>query len=391
MVVAVGGVAVGTAALLLSLMIVRGFGSEIEKKLVGFGQHVQVTGYVGDPIADASRLIPELSQMDGVESVHPAIIEFGLLRGHNGAGTAGIEGLMIWGTVPDSQPFIAESIQEGGFSLEADSSGRSGIVLGSRLAEKIGVGVGSRVTVFSARALQQGGDGLGNRPKVRQFSVSGIFDTGFPDLDEQFAYVDLDTAHEFFQYGVDEVSRIDLVLTDIANSSSLASHISETIGPPIFARSIYQSFSSLFAWVDLQRSIIPLLISVLGIVAAFNIIGTLLLLILDKSREIGILLGMGASRASIRRMYVTLGGLIGLVGSGIGILLALGFAFIQIQFGVIPLPAEAYYIDHAPVELHPLDFLVVPLVAIFLCTLAAFFPARTASRIEPLRTIRFGS
>lgn len=298
---------------------------------------------------------------------------------------------MIWGTVPDSQPFIAESIQEGGFSLEADSSGRSGIVLGSRLAEKIGVGVGSRVTVFSARALQQGGDGLGNRPKVRQFSVSGIFDTGFPDLDEQFAYVDLDTAHEFFQYGVDEVSRIDLVLTDIANSSSLASHISETIGPPIFARSIYQSFSSLFAWVDLQRSIIPLLISVLGIVAAFNIIGTLLLLILDKSREIGILLGMGASRASIRRMYVTLGGLIGLVGSGIGILLALGFAFIQIQFGVIPLPAEAYYIDHAPVELHPLDFLVVPLVAIFLCTLAAFFPARTASRIEPLRTIRFGS
>lgn len=391
MVVAVGGVAVGTAALLLSLMIVRGFGREIETKLVGFGQHVQVTGYVDEPLDQTSTLVQEMEAWPEVDHVQSAIIEFALLRGHNNMGTAGIEGLMVWGTDVSAQPFIREHIQDGAFSFQADTSGKPGVVLGNRLAEKLNVVIGNRVTMFSTKSLREGGGGYGTRPRVRQYVITGLFDTGFPDLDEQFVYVDIEEARDFFQYTPDQSTRIDLTLTDISQSTRVAQEISNELGPPVFARSIYQTFSSLFAWVDLQQSIIPLLISVLGIVAAFNIVGTLLLLILDKSREIGILLGMGSSRQSIRRMYLWLGALIGLVGSCVGITMALGFAFLQIQFGIIPLPAEAYYIDHAPVELRLVDFLIVPLVAIFLCTLAAYLPARTASRIEPLRTIRFGA
>ena len=140
-----------------------------------------------------------------------------------------------------------------------------------------------------------------------------------------------------------------------------------------------------------QKSITPLLISILVIVAAFNLVGTLLLLILDKTRDIGILLGMGASAKTVRRMFLWLGMFIGAAGAALGIVLALAFAFVQLKFGVIPLPPEAYYIDRAPVELSVIDFVIVPIIAVVLCTLAAYLPARTAAGIEPLRSIRFGT
>jgi lipoprotein-releasing system permease protein len=132
-------------------------------------------------------------------------------------------------------------------------------------------------------------------------------------------------------------------------------------------------------------------ISVLVLVAAFNIIGTLLMMILDKTREIGILAGMGASRQAVRRLFLWLGFLIGIVGSALGAGGALAFAFLQLRFGLIRLPQEAYYIDTAPVEPHALDFVLVPLLAVALCTAAAYFPARAAARLEPVRSIRFGA
>jgi len=221
--------------------------------------------------------------------------------------------------------------------------------------------------------------------------VAGVYDTGFAEFDDSFAYVDLGVARSFFGYDPDEVSRIELTLTDILRSRDVANEIVVALGAPIQAVSVYEAFGHLFAWVNLQKSIIPLLISILIIVAAFNIIGTLLLLILDKTRDIGILLGMGASGQSVRRMFVWLGTFIGVVGAAMGIVLALAFAYVQLKFGIIPLPPEAYYIDRAPVELSALDFVIVPIIAVLLCTLAAYLPARTAARIEPLRSIRFGA
>ncbi len=387
--VAIGGVAMGTAALLLALMIVRGFGSEIEEKIVGFGQHVRVEHFLGDPLAGADSIQQRLAQIDGVERLSPSIIEFGLLRARNPDGEVGIEGMLFWGAEADSQPFIAEHISRGAYSYAADSAGHPGLVLGARLAEQLGVDVGQTVTAFSTRSLRQGGE-LGSRPRVKQFHVAGMYDTGFAEFDGSFAYIDLAAARVFFGYEQDEVSRIELTLADILRSNDVSNQIMVAFGPPVQAVTIYEAFGHLFAWVNLQKSIIPLLISILVLVAAFNIIGTLLLLILDKTQDIGILLGMGASGVSVRRLFLWLGAFIGTAGATLGVLLALIFAFVQLKFGVIPLPPEAYYIDRAPVELSALDFVIVPLIAIALCTLASYLPARTAAKIEPLRSIRFG-
>jgi lipoprotein-releasing system permease protein len=386
--VAVAGVALGTGALLLALSIVRGFSAEIEAKVVGFGQHVQVESYLGEPLGGADTLAQRLAAFPGVQRVVPAVIDFALLSARGPRGRL-IEGALLWGTPPDGQPFIAGRVEAGAFSFAPDSAGHVGVVLGDALARRLGTEVGATLTAFSTRGLEAGG--LGGRPTLRQFHVAGLFDTGLADFDDRFAYTDLGAARAFFGYADDEVGRFDLVLDDLDRSPELAAAITEEIGPPVFARSIFDVFRHLFAWVHLQQSIIPLVISVLVLAAAFNIIGALLMLILDKTREIGILLGMGASRQAVRRLFVWLGFLIGVVGALLGAGAALTFALVQLRFGLVKLPQEAYYIDTAPVELHVLDFVLVPLLAVALCTLAAYLPARAAARIEPIRSIRFGA
>ncbi len=391
---AVGGVAIGTAALLLALTIVRGFSREIEAKVVGFGQHVQAESYVGGPLTGADSLMQAMEAFPHVERVTPAIIEFALLRTRGQGGVPGIEGTLLWGTPSDGQPFVQSHIRSGAFTFTPDARSRPGLVLGEPLAQELGLDVGDAVTVFSTRHLGVGpgaAGALGARPRVRQYHVAGLFETGLADFDERFVFVDVDEARRLFDYAPDEVSRIDLTLDDIQRSPEVAQAVSDEIGPPVYARSVYEIFRNLFAWVRLQQSIVPLVISILVGVAAFNIVGTILMVILDKTREIGVLLAMGASRRRVRRLFLTFGLFVGVVGALIGTALALGLALIQLRWGVIPLPQEAYYLDTAPIELRWLDFALVPVLAVALCAAAAWFPARVAARVQPVRAIRFGA
>ncbi|MEM1053979.1 MAG: FtsX-like permease family protein [Bacteroidota bacterium] len=393
-VAAIGGVAVGVGALLLAMMIVRGFEREIESKIVGFGQHVQVDSYLGDPLEDAEALATTIGELDGVERVTPVILDFALLRAKpkSVAGEEArpaIEGVLLWGTPSDGQPFVQERTTEGAFDLSEDAEGRAGVVIGARLAEVLGVSAGEGVTIFATRTAAQGG-AFGARPKVRSFYVAGIYETGLADFDERFVYADIEQTRSLLGYAPGQASRLDVTLDDIERSPELAETIITTAGPPVFARSVYEVYRGLFAWVDLQKSIVPLVISILVIVAAFNIIGTLLMVVLEKTREIGTVLAMGASRASVRRLFLLLGALVGASGAGLGAGLALLFGWAQDRFAFIPLPQEAYYLDKAPVELQALDFVWITVLAVLLCTLAAYLPARAAARIEPIRTIRFG-
>jgi len=383
-VVAIGGVAVGVAALLLSLMVVRGFSREIEDKIVGFGSHVRVEHYLESPLSGADTLAARLAAYPGVERVTPVAGGFALLR----AGSE-MEGIVLNGVPEGSQPALGERVETGAFTFAADTSGRPGVVLGRALADLLGVGPGDRVLGVAMRDYA-GAGGLA-RPRVVNFHVAGVFETGLADFDQTIAYTSVEAARRLLGMGEDEVSRFDLSLTTIRLAEPTAQAIAEDFGVPILSRSIYRVQANLFAWVNLQRSIIPLVIGVIVLVAAFNIIGLLLMVILEKTREIGIMRSMGAGAAGVRRLFVSLGFLVGAVGTGSGLALALALGLAQQRFGIIPLPQEAYYIDTAPVELHPLDFVLVAAVAVALCTLAAYLPARVAARTEPVRAIRFAS
>lgn len=381
---AIGGVAIGVTALLLALAIVRGFSQEIRGKIISFGAHVQVESFDGDPLADAEYYASELQTFEGVVDVLPVIQEFALLR----RSAREIDGVSFRG-VERPSPALEERLIEGAFDFARSEDGLTGVVIGAKLARLLDLSVGDKVVAFSMRRNNASGSLLGARPLSKQFYVSGIYETSFANFDELFVFTDIEAVRKLFEYGSDEVTRFELLLehTDLVDSVSLA--IEDRIGFPLYTRTVFQTFRQYFAWVNLQESIIPLVIGVIILVGAFNIIGTLLMILLEKTPEIGVLSSMGASPKTIRRLFLWLGLLIGGVGVIAGQILALGLAYLQQQYELIPLPEEAYYMKVAPISLSPLDFILVGAVALALCALAAYFPARAASRIAPIRAIRF--
>lgn len=382
--VAIGGVTLGVAALLLALAIVRGFSEEIEEKIVGFGAHIQVSSYVQDePLEQGASLQSDLSQMDGISAVSPVIEQPVLLRHSEDA----IEGVVLLGM--DRLPsYLEQRIEAGDFGVQADE-GHPGLVVGRELATRLGLEVGDLVTAF---ALRQGNEGMslgGPRPRVKQFGIRGIYDTSLQDIDDVYVFSNVSVARSLGDLSAPSVSKFNVTVSDPTRIDSLAAQIENKFGFPVSARTIYQQYAGLFAWVDLQQSIIPLVIGVIVIVAAFNIIGTLLMLILEKTREIGILKSLGTSGSTLKRLFLVLGLLIGAIGTGLGATLALTLALLQQQFGLISLPAEAYYMTTAPIGLNPFDYVLVSVVTILLCGAAAYIPARVAARVEPVKAIRF--
>ena len=180
------------------------------------------------------------------------------------------------------------------------------------------------------------------------------------------------------------------MLQDVTTAESIALTLEETLGLGILVRSIFEIYRGLFAWVDLQEAIIPLVISVLVLVAAFNVMGALLMIVLEKTREIGILASMGTSRQDIQKLYLNLGFFVGGFGTAIGLVLAWGLGMLQLHYGIVGLPAEAYYMTTAPIAMYISDFVLVAMMSLLLCLGASYFPARVASRILPLQVIRFG-
>ncbi|MBL7978713.1 MAG: ABC transporter permease [Bacteroidetes Order II. Incertae sedis bacterium] len=388
----VGGVAVGVAALLLTLSIVRGFSKEIERKIVAFESHVQITSWRNTPISRLDILRIGLDNMPEVKFVEPIISDYILLKA---PGDANIEGLLVRG-VERPPPDLSGTIREGRFAFEPNEEGLPGLVIGRGLAQMMKLKLHDRVTVFSK---PEESDSLSTEDAlnipIKTFRISGIFDSGMREFEQAFAFMDIHQAREMLGYRPFEASRVDVRVESLEMAHAIAQKVDRELGLasrfqlPIQVQTVFEAQEGLFAWTRLQEQIIPLLIGVIVLVAAFNLISMLLMLILEKTNEIGMLQSLGASGKHIRRLFLTLGVMIGMVGSGLGMALAWGLAMLQLRFHLIPLPVESYFMDTAPIELSGVDFVIVPLFALLLCVVASYFPARFASKIDPIQTIRF--
>jgi len=386
--VAIGGVALGVAALLLSLAIVRGFSDEITEKITGFGAHVQVHSYFHDqPLPKASQLQATLAATPGVTEAVSRIEDIVLLR----ESERSIDGVQLVGT--DQAPdYLKRHVKEGGFRLHQVDSEHSALIVGAGPADRLGLEVGQTVTAFSPREQGRNGSGFQlQRSRVKQFTVTGTFETSLPYIDDNFVFTNLSTSRKLLGFPPGTVTRFDVTVRDVSAVDSIATSIEKRVDFPATAQTIHQlqPYKSLFAWVGLQQSIIPLVIGVIVLVGAFNIIGALLMMILEKTREIGVLQSLGTSQRTLKRLFLTVGLLIGAVGTSIGAGIALILGFIQQRFEVISLPAEAYHMTTAPIELNPVDYVIVSVLTLALCGLAAYIPARVAARVEPVQAIRF--
>jgi len=381
-VMAITGVAVGSAGLLIALSVVHGFKSVIDNKVLGFAPHVTVTSFGGRAIERADTLLKELDTYPEISKAQAVVNGQTMIQGADNVTGTLLKGVDKEGDVTD----IRDYITKGTYDLSTDSAGRPGIVIGSKLAQTLNVDINSTLTAYTV-------DGLPSplsSPEIEQFRLSGIYQTGIGQFDDILALSARPYVQKFFLKSPEEASAIEIRLKNQSHIESLGKKLDGELSYPYFSETIYERYSNIFAWVDLQEQTIPFVIAVMIIVAAFNLIGTVLMMVLERTRDIGILKTIGASDKSIRGIFLLEGLFVAVVGLLIGISLSLVFAWLQSTYHIIPLSEQNYYMAYAPVEPHMLDFVLVTGVTLFLCALASWLPARIASKTDPLKVIAYG-
>lgn len=382
-IMSISGVAIGSAGLLIALSIVHGFKSVIDTKVLGFAPHITVNTFSNDPLYRADSLVTYLQQKyPEIARVQPIVTGEAMLVAGDAVEGSLFKGVNTKGDLTDLRQYV----DQGRYSLQADSAGMPGTVIGAQLARNLGVNVGDVVTAFSI-------DGIPtplNSPEIQQFRVSGIYRTGIDKFDDVYALIDRRYARKLFGIGGVQASSVEMRLKDQQQIKAFDARLGNDLSFPYYTETIYDRYNNIFAWVDLQEQTIPFVISVMIIVAAFNLIGTILMMVLERTRDIGILKTMGAVGKKIRSVFLLEGAFVASVGLLIGIGLSLLFYWLQTTWHIIPLSEQNYYMAYAPVEPHAFDFIVVSMVTLLLCALASWLPARVASRMDPLKVIAFG-
>lgn len=381
-IMSIAGVAIGSAGLLIALSIVHGFKSTINDKVLGFAPHFTVTQYLDPFVERSDTLLSYLDQFTEIEKKQAVIEGQVMIQTRDEVTGTILKGVELEGGVSD----LKEYVRTGIYDLGTQSNGMPGLVLGSKLALQLRAKVGDIITVYTIEGIPS----LLNSPNIKQFVLTGLYETGIDQFDDVFAIAEKRHTRELFGLNEQEANGIEIQLSDPSQVKTFQTILDNRIPFPYFNTSIYDKFGNIFAWVELQENLIPLVISVMIIVAAFNLIGTVLMMILERTRDIGILKTIGTKSGTVRKVFLLEGLIVAAIGLFIGIGISLLFAFLQSQFQIIPLSEENYYMSYAPVEPHLLDFLIVAFVTFVLCGLASWIPARIAAKTDPLKVISYG-
>jgi len=378
--IATAGVTLGTAALIIALSVLGGFEREITEKVIGFTSHVQVLGYQNLPLTDYEANTGVLQrEIPLIASVSPFVSREALIRS-----SEGVDGILLKGVDPErDNTAIRRYVVGGAYDIGHDAGTLPKVVLSRRLAARLAVDVGGKVAIFGIGRL-----GEEQQPRVMQFRVTGLYESGMAEHDDLFGFTDLVDAQLLFQYGK-AVSGYDLLLTRVDSAEAVATRASDLLGYPHYARTVFETYRNLFSWIELQKKPVPIILSLIIIVATVNIIGTLLMMVLDKTREIGVLASMGATRWGITRIFLRQGLTIAVGGTILGNVLAFVLCYVQYQWKILSLPSDIYFMTSVPILLKPEYFLLVSVVSLILCALSSLLPARLASRLHPVTAIRF--
>ena len=375
---AILGVMLGTAALIITLSILDGFEREIKTKVVDFTAHIQVQGYQNLPLENYTASMERvMKDVAGVQSISPFAAKEGMIRSRDG-----VDGIYLKGVDPQRDVVTPKySLVEGRFLRGTDNARE--IVIGKKLALRLSVHLGDKLAVF---ALPRGQT---TQPKVMQFQLVGIYESGMAEFDDIYAYTNLRDAQSLFQLG-NNVSGYDVLVKDITHVDDIAKHIQDVLEYPHYARTVFQLYRNLFSWVELQKKMSPILLSLIIIVATINIIGTMLMFVLEKTRAIGVLKSLGASQKNIGKIFMLQGLGIATVGIALGNILAFAFCAVQMKFKLISLPSDIYYMNSVPIFMKPENFALVTAIAYVLCLLTVLLPSRAAARMNPVNALRFG-
>ena len=372
------GISLGVATLIIALSILNGFEETITQKIVDFDSHIKITSYknILPDYKDNRQLINnKLGKYASFVNPYASYIAI--------IGTKEIkEGVSVKGINPDDNwDGIRKSIVEGNFDL---SSGE--IIIGRKLANKLKIKMSDRVTIFALKNNQL--PSPENLPNIERFKVTGIFESGMAEYDDLIVYVTLKDAQMLFSIG-DNINGFDIKLNNISKIDSLTNVLLSELHYPYSVKSIYQTHRNIFTWIELQKEPIPIILGLIIIVAVFNIIGTLLMIVLEKTSAIGILKSIGANRKKIISIFVYQGIFLAIIGIIIGNILALVLMGLQTEYNIISLPSSVYFVSTVPIKLSLATFLGISLLTFLLCFGVSIIPSYIASRIQPANSIRF--
>jgi lipoprotein-releasing system permease protein len=389
-VIAVGGITVGVATLVVVLGVMNGLQSDLREKILVVNPHLRVLTYgEGLRLDDWRAVLPKVRRTPGVEAAAPFVLSQGIVSaGHDYA-----EGVAVIGIEADTGTRAVTSLPrhftKGDLTFRTTHPGvDGGIAIGVRLASKLTVYTGDIVTLV-APAGSKYNSSLGTFiPKYRRYEVTGLFETGMYDYDNSFVVMRRQTAQDFA--GLDSaVTGLEVRLADPRHADTFATNLETQLGYPYRAQDWMSLNRGLFSALKLEKLGMGLVVFLICVVAAFNIVGTLTMVVRDKTREIGILLAMGMRPGSIRRVFLAQGVFIGLVGTALGAVLGLLLGASVNNGQLIPIDPAIYFIDHLPVHTEPRDALVVILASLVIATLAPLYPSIQAAELEPVSAIRY--
>jgi len=384
--VSISGVTIGVTALILVLSVMNGFESEVRSKLIDANAHIRLRKYFTETIKDYQKLVDVAKKHPRVIAVSPAIFEESMIQSKAVKRPTTVKALDP--SLADVVNNIKDKIIHGEFDFskkEINGKNLNGIILGRYLADRLlATNLGEVVRLIT---LPKDGS-IFAQPRVMEFYVSGIVEFGYYEFDRITSFISLDAAQILFMMP-EGISWVEIKIDDYEAAAEVAKEIEDELGYPYTTQTWFELNKSLFSWMEIEKWGAFVILSLIIMVAAFNIISSLIMIVMEKTREIGILKSMGATARSIMKIFVYEGVIIGFIGTGLGCLLGYVIGFLQMEYKLISLPADVYIIDSLPMQLQLNDFIAISVVALALCLLASVYPAYKASKLFPVEAIRY--
>ncbi|MFH1119715.1 MAG: ABC transporter permease [Bacteroidota bacterium] len=380
--VSVTGIALGLAVMLISVAILQGFQTQVRDKVSGFGGHIQITGFDSNnsfeptPIDKNEAKISQIRRLDGILNVQ----EFGLKAGIIKTDEQ-IEGVVFKGVDFNYDwRFLKNKITEGRIPANNDTAAGNEVLISEKLAKSLGFRAGDDLRMYFI---------IDNTARGRKFSVSGIYNTGLAEFDEMYVFGDIRHIRKLNGWDDNFVSGIEITIADFHLLNPIADKVYNIIGFKLNTQTIKQLYPQIFDWIEIQDLNVLIILILMALVSGITMISTLLILILEHTRDIGMLKALGSTNAGIRKIFIYTSVNITFYGLLWGNIAALTLIFLQKTFGFIPLPADSYFVSTVPVSLGLPAILLINLATLLVCTMMMLIPSLVVKYITPVKAIRF--
>ena len=374
------GITIGVMALVIAIALITGFQEDVQDKILGATSHIMVSDLSGDGLKDYPGLMERIRGLKGVVSVTPVVYSQVLINGPSRSSGALLKGI-DFGLEMKNSTWLRKL--ESGSVPQAGP--QDGLLLGREIAFTIGAGQGDSVTVLTTASRLSP---MGLFPKTKRFKVSGIFNTGLYEFDSSTALVPLEAAQRFLGFEK-KVTYLQVKISNIFEAESVGERIKEGLPPLAYVTTWMELNRSLFSALKLEKNIMFLTITLIVFVAALNIIATLILMVMEKTRDIGILMAMGATARQIRRIFFLQGALIGVVGTTLGVLLGLAWCWMANTFRLIRIPVDIYQISYVPFRLGGFDLILIIGISLAISFLSTLFPSHRAAKTDPVVALKY--